>query len=157
MRVAAKLKPFGAEPKLNAAAETQARLGSIMRPPSHTNPFPLVATPFDRVKHTGLNPEQVAENIASLNPLNVPLNASIYTTSNDPTPRNARTGEPVRLHTYASFARAVVEAWMNSPGHRANIMEPKLHYLGCAAQPSKSLDNVDRIFAVQVFYTPASR
>ena len=40
--------------KLNAAADVEASVGSISHPPSHTNPFMLIATPLDRVKHAGL-------------------------------------------------------------------------------------------------------
>lgn len=154
VRVAAKLKAFKAEPKLDEAADTQAQMGSVFRPPSHTNPFPLIATPADRVKFAGLEPERVAENIALLSIYNVPTGVNIYFSKQDPTLRDMRSGEPVRVHTYASFARAIVEAWMNSPGHRANILEPKLRYLGCAVRPAKSQENVDMIFGVQAFYTP---
>jgi hypothetical protein len=30
----------------------------------------------------------------------------------------------------------------------------KLHYLGCSVQPTKTIEDVDMIFAVQVFCTP---
>jgi uncharacterized protein YkwD len=148
------LPPFGVESKLDDAAETQARMGAVFRPPSHTNPFPLIATPFDRVKFAGLEPERVAENIAHISIYDVPSGGSIYYLKNDRTLRDARNGQPVRTHTYASFARTIVEAWMNSPGHRANIVERKLRYLGCAAKMSRSLDDISMIFAVQAFYTP---
>lgn len=154
VRVAAKLKPFRAEPKLDEAADTQARLGAIFRPPSHTSPFPLIATPADRVKFAGLEPQFVAENIALVPVYDLPKDASVFTTDKDPTLRDTHTGMPVRVHTYASFARAIVAAWMDSPGHRANILGPKLRYLGCAVRPAKSLSGVDMIFGVQAFYTP---
>lgn len=148
------LKPFGAEAKLDAAADTQARIGSVFRPPSHTNPFPLIATPLDRVKFAGLNPEFVAENIAQISIYDVPSGGSIYYLKNDATLRDARNGQPVRTHSYASFARAIVEAWMNSPGHRENVANPKLRFLGCAAKMCQSQDGVAMIFAVQAFYAP---
>ena len=44
---------------------------------------------------------------------------------------------------------------MESPGHRANIVNPSLAYLGCSVQPSVSLIGVDQLFCVQVFFTPA--
>lgn len=148
------LKPFRAEPKLNEAAETQARIGAVFRPPSHTNPFPLIATPLDRVKFAGLEPERVAENIAQLSIYDVPSGTSIYYLKNDHTLRDERNGEPVRSHTYTTFARAIVEAWMNSPGHRENLVNTKLRYLGCAAKMSRSQDDIPMIFAVQAFFTP---
>ncbi len=148
------LKMFRAEPKLDDAADTQARLGALFRPPSHTNPFPLIATPLDRVKFAGLDPELVAENIAQISIYDVPSGVSIYYFKNDRTLRDARNGQPVRTHTYASFAQAIVQAWMNSPGHRENIVNAKLHFLGCAAKISRSQDEIPMIFAVQAFYTP---
>ena len=38
-----------------------------------------------------------------------------------------------RPHTYASFAKALVDGWMFSPGHRKNILSGATTYLGCAA------------------------
>lgn len=157
VRVTLGLKAFGAEPKLDDAAETQARIGSVFRPPSHTNPFPLIATPLARVKFAGLNPELVGENIAQISIYDVPSGGSIYYLKNDRTLRDARNGAPVRPHSYASFAHAIVEAWMNSPGHRENIVNPKLRFLGCAAKTSQSQDGIPMIFAVQAFYTPARK
>lgn len=154
VRAAAKLKAFKSEPKLDQAADTQAQIGSVFQPPSHTNPFPLIATPLDRAKFAGLEPERVAENIALLTIYDVPRTVTFYTTGKDPTLRDSRSGEPLKVQSYASFARAVVAAWMDSPGHRANILDRKLRYLGCAVRPTKSQNNVDMLFAVQAFYTP---
>lgn len=148
------LKAFRAEPKLDDAADTQARMGALFRPPSHTNPFPLIATPLDRVRFAGLDPELVAENIAQISIYDVPSGVRIYYLKNDRTLRDARNAQPVRTHTYASFAHAIVQAWMNSPGHRENIVNAKLAFLGCAAKISRSQDDVPMIFAVQAFYTP---
>lgn len=38
-------------------------------------------------------------------------------------------------YTYSEMARSVVDSWMNSPGHRANIMNPDYCYLGCGCAP----------------------
>ncbi|MBX3737623.1 MAG: CAP domain-containing protein [Candidatus Didemnitutus sp.] len=154
VRVQLGRKPFAREPKLDEAADTQANIGALFRPPSHTNPFPLIATPADRVRFAGLDPLRVSENIALLSIYDVPRNTSVYWLKNDSTLRDSRTGGPVRLHTYASFAKAIVGEWMNSPGHRANIVDEKLRYLGCAVRASKSKDDMDMIFAVQAFFTP---
>lgn len=47
-------------------------------------------------------------------------------------------------------AKAVVEAWMNSPGHRANILSTKVTHLGVGAR----INNTGRIGWVQTFLTP---
>lgn len=46
-----------------------------------------------------------------------------------------------------STGRAVVRAWMNSPGHRANLLEPGFRILGLAMRRSDS----GTPYAVQVF------
>lgn len=38
-------------------------------------------------------------------------------------------------YTYSEMAKSVVDAWMNSPGHRANILNPDYMYLGCGCAP----------------------
>lgn len=39
-------------------------------------------------------------------------------------------GPIIRRHSYDSLAREVVEGWMNSPGHRANILKPGWRRIG---------------------------
>lgn len=151
------LKPFQPLEQLDDAAATQATIGALFRPPSHTNPFPLIATPLDRVKQTGLNPAQVAENIALLTVYDAPHGTGFYHLKDDPRLRNAKTGELLQFHSYRSIAVAVVTAWMNSPGHRANIVDPALTHLGCAVREAKSLSDIDMVFFVQVFSTPEKK
>ena len=40
-------------------------------------------------------------------------------------------GEEIFPYSYYKFAKTVVEGWMNSPGHRKNILNPDYEYLGC--------------------------
>lgn len=142
--------------RLDGAAETQAMVGAVFRPPGHTNPFPLMATPLDRVKLTGITPELVAENVALLPIADAPDGVAVR-----PDPEgnarlvNALTGEAAPSHTYASFARAVVGAWMNSPGHRAQMLDARMRFLSCAVAEARSMENVPMVFCVQVFCTPA--
>lgn len=43
--------------------------------------------------------------------------------------------EPLEMHTYESFAKALVSAWMNSKGHRQNILNSRYVYLGTGVMP----------------------
>lgn len=138
---------------LDVAAETQAKIGAFLRPPSHTNPFPLIATPLDRVRFAGLDPREVAENIALITIYDAPRGTDFYTLKGDPRLRNAQTGKLLELHTVGSFARVIVEAWMNSPGHREAMLNPRFRYLGCSASEARSQQDVDLVFGVQVFCT----
>lgn len=151
------LKPFRSHEQVDDAAETQAMVGAIFRPPSHTNPFPFIATPVDRVRQAGLNPHMVAENIALVPVYDMPDGTGLVRFEKDPRLRDARTGEVLSRHTYRSFAAVIVQAWMDSPGHRANIVDPRLRYLGCAVGEVRSMNDVEMVFGVQVFYTPERR
>jgi uncharacterized protein YkwD len=60
-----------------------------------------------------------------------------------------------RSRPAAAFAAAVVQAWMNSPSHRANIVNPGFLSLGCGARVCRDLANRhEQIYATQVFFTP---
>ena len=63
-------------------------------------------------------------------------------------------GENLALGNYAGD-EGVVEAWMNSPGHRANILNSHYTELGVAAGEGK-FGGEDTWLAVQVFGKPAS-
>lgn len=59
-------------------------------------------------------------------------------------------GETIRPHTYASLARDVIRRWMESPGHRANILTPDLRAHGFALAPNKDTSLCGGIYATQV-------
>jgi uncharacterized protein YkwD len=43
-------------------------------------------------------------------------------------------GAEILPYTYYDYAKTVVDGWMNSPGHRANILNPDFKYLGCGCE-----------------------
>ena len=87
----------------------------------------------DRVAKEGLDTGRVGENVIMMSALRPD-------------------GAPPRGYTYAEYAALLVDAWMNSPPHRANILNPSFTYLGCAAQLGKGVRNGnDEIYADQVF------
>jgi uncharacterized protein YkwD len=47
-----------------------------------------------------------------------------------------------------------VRDWLDSPGHRKNLLDPTVQYLGCSVYPSTGNFGEGIIFSVQVFYTP---
>ena len=147
--------------QLDVAATRKATLGVLEIEVRHTSDFPFSATPGERVKSAGLDYERVAENIARIGSYDLPEGMTRLGVRQ----RNGRdefyrldTGRPPELQTYAGFATQVVASWMASPGHRANILDPRLVSLGCAARPCRSLiSRHEQIYAVQVFFTPPSR
>lgn len=48
-----------------------------------------------------------------------------------------------------SLAQSIVTGWMNSEGHRRNILNPKLRELGVGVA-----ENNNKLYATQLFYTP---
>jgi uncharacterized protein YkwD len=150
------LTPFRPLVKLNEAADLEAAVGRVYQPPSHTNPFPAIGTPYERVKYAGLEPGLVAENIAvlSIYDISPAEGVGLAVGNGQKRPVNPATGEPLVAATYGGFARTVVKAWMNSPGHRAHLIHPKLAYLGCSTQPTVSVLGIHQLFCVQVFFTP---
>jgi uncharacterized protein YkwD len=60
-------------------------------------------------------------------------------------------------HTYASFAADVVARWMDSPGHRANILNPRFRLLGLGVHLAKAATGADMIPSVQWFVIPEKR
>jgi len=75
---------------------------------SHNSPVPGSQNMTDRLKRVGVDYRTCAENIYNF-------------FDEDP--------------TYWSLASKLVEGWMNSSGHRSNILNPNLTYLGCGAWP----------------------
>lgn len=152
------LPAFTHLPRLDAAADLKAAVGVVQRELVHENPLPHTATPADRVRLAGLDYREVAENIARLGVFDLPAGSTQVAVRQ----RDGRTeflhpgtNRVVEYQTYAAFAEAVVRSWMNSPGHRANIVNPRLTSLGCAARPCRSpVAGHAQIYAVQVFFAP---
>ena len=148
------LRPFHHLPKLDEAAGLEATMGRVFQPPSHTNPFPVIGTPKARVEYVGLDAARVAENIAVQYAF-AGNAVTIVSHEGKRTLIDPGTNTPVRLATYREFAAKVLVLWMDSPGHRANLVDPDLQYLGCSAEAMVTISGVDQLFCVQVFFTPA--
>lgn len=153
------LVPFTHLSKLDEAADLKAAIGVMQGELSHQNPIPLTATPADRVRAVGLSYRQVAENLARLGILDLPagLNqAGVRKRAGRDEYYQLDTKRTLEPRTYAGFATAVVQAWMDSPAHRANIVNPGFQSLGCGARTCRDLANRhEQIYATQVFFTPA--
>lgn len=152
------LPAFVRLPKLDAAADLKASVGVVQNELTHTNPLPLTAQPADRVKAVGLRYRQVAENIARLGLFDLPAGTSqvmIRERAGRTEFLNPLTREPAELLSYAGFAELALRSWMNSPGHRAHLVNPELTHLGTAARPCRSpVVHHEQVYAVQVFLEP---
>lgn len=141
--------------KAAQAADTQANWAAVMGRSDHRNPIPNLEWPIDRVRATGLDPTMVGENLATspIYDIGSATEVAIRREGTRNTYFNPLTGAEAPVHTYASFAAYVVARWMESPGHRANIVNPAHDYLGCAARPTKGVNGADLLCTAQVFVT----
>lgn len=152
------LPPFAHLPALDRAATQKATIGILQGKLTHENPLPLTTTPADRVRAVGVDYRAVAENIAQQSLLDLPpgvTEVGVRQRGGHNEFYRVDTKQPVQLQTYATFADNVVRAWMSSPGHRANLVNPEFTALGCAARPIRSpVARHEQVYAVQVFCTP---
>lgn len=134
-------------------AQFMAQAGAI----SHVNTSDRARrTLEDRIRAAGITFRFIAENVAVNFAIDYEARRPVY-------PRRGPAGEalfsytgdgpPLRPHTYASMARAVVSQWMNSSGHRQNLLSREAKHLGCAAVPGlRDLHGgLGSIYCAQVF------
>jgi uncharacterized protein YkwD len=152
-----KLPPLRDHAKLREVALMQAtimaRRGSI----SHVNPaLPEKETPRMRFQLAGLKPAFGAENVATAFGLNYKEDEPVYIREGNGKKIFSREpdGQPIEMHTYVSFAEALLDSWMASPHHRENIVSTKAELLGASCQPKTNDIGMPMFYCAQEFYTP---
>ncbi len=153
MRLSA-LKPLA---DLDRAADFQASIGALMHLVSHDNPMPDLATLKLRVERAGLKIKTAAENLAASTILEGgtgPRSVIVQRVAGREVFLDPDTRQEVKPRTYAGMAESLVQQWLNSPGHRANLVSQEMEYLGVSVRPRKTAGGMDSLYAVQVFFTP---
>jgi uncharacterized protein YkwD len=135
VRRAEKRARFLPQAELETAAADQAGTMAARLRSSHEGPFTGQRNAFERVRLAGLEPEVVAENVSAIS---LPTADSGETWSDD----------------YERLAEAIVKQWLNSPGHRRNLLRRDLTHLGCAARLAQVPASPPVVFSVQVFCRP---
>lgn len=118
---------------LQTAAQSYAERSADKRFLAHQDPTSeSLKSPRQRVAAAGGENPMIAENLATTPGLKIKSGEKLYIKdqSNFEFTRQPG-GEVIGRHTYASFARNVVEQWMNSPGHRKNLLSKDAVELGC--------------------------
>ncbi|MBX7247179.1 MAG: CAP domain-containing protein [Candidatus Sumerlaeaceae bacterium] len=96
---------------------------------SHQTKGFILNGPFsDRIQATGLRATKMAENIAMLSPVEKMLLVGASSTWFGGTKGGQLVSEDCR--TYRQLADEALKMWMNSPGHRRNILDGSLNSLG---------------------------
>jgi uncharacterized protein YkwD len=139
-----------------AAARMQSRAMAKGAFVDHENPDPKKKTMSDRAKLAGLRAQVLAENVASSFGRRYKSGQPFY--SREENGRKIYSSEPdgppIPMHTYLSFAEALVDSWMKSPGHRKNILHNDVEYLGCACALPRNPNAMETFYCTQVFFTP---
>ena len=133
VRVAHHRRPLKPLAPLAQAADDQAAFLAVEGESSHYSPLPGQHTAADRVRQHGLWDASIGENVLAMT-----LPAS-------ETPP-----------TCEAIATELVEQWMNSPGHRENLLNRDFTHFGGSVRFAKGIGATERSYAVQVFAKPSA-
>jgi uncharacterized protein YkwD len=120
---------------------------------SHYNTYDKYKkTPNDRAALAGILNPYIAENIATSHGLRYKSGDKVFVRG-DGQFSYRMDGELIQPHTYISLAETIVESWMNSKGHRKNILSRDALQLGCGTYfyRDKSFNNMPTFNATQNF------
>lgn len=99
---------------------------------AHEDPFDAAMhTPQERGAWAGIGNPMMAENIAQGPTIQYGSGQSVFARGGRGQFSLTAEGPLLPPHTYVTLARALVESWMNSPGHRKNILSKDAVELGC--------------------------
>ena len=156
-RTAQKLDPLRYDAKVRAAAAIQSRAMAKTGVVSHENAKANAKSPSERAQLAGLSrPALLAENVASSFGRRYRSGEKFYV--RDEHGRKVYSAEPdgppIPMHTYLSFASALLDSWMDSPEHRKNILVKDAKYLGCSCVRGEERTPLETYYCTQVFYRP---
>ncbi|HEY0945996.1 MAG TPA: CAP domain-containing protein [Opitutaceae bacterium] len=141
---------------LAAAADIQASMNAFTGTSTHANPLAGRGDVAQRVNRAGITARSIAENVA-MTPARTLADGRPRLAVDDAGRRVIRdpaTGSELQWPTYAELAARIVQQWMNSPGHRANLLSRSHTHLACGASMARAPNGVEQVYAVQVFLVP---
>ncbi len=150
------LAPLPYSGKVRQMASIQSRAMAQSGIVSHEHPEPSKKTVADRARFVGLQPSFLAENVASSFGRKYKSGQKFFVReeggrklySYEPD------GPPIPMHTYLSFAEALVDEWMASPGHRENLLHSAPQFLGCACEAGRNNSGIETFYCTQDFFAP---
>jgi uncharacterized protein YkwD len=120
---------------------------------SHYNPSDKKKkTPNDRAVLAGILNPYIAENIATSHGLKYKSGEKVFVRGSGQFSYKID-GELIQPHTYLSLAATIVDSWMNSKGHRKNILSDDALQLGCGTYfyRDRDFNNMPTFNATQNF------
>jgi uncharacterized protein YkwD len=124
--------------KLNAAGNSLAREAKThstwmakQQTLSHQNSIPGKGSLSQRVKASGVRFRTGSENIGMVHRFQID-NRRFRILDSASCKFSTYEGQSLPAHNYASLARHAVNLWMNSPGHRKNILDRRINRMSSA-------------------------
>lgn len=153
IRIKHGIEPFIYDEKYEKIAADHANDMVIYNFYSHISKIKGKKTIRDRINLAGINPKTVAENISINHAFQYQEGRKVYPPENGEFQYATGNKENLQMHSYISFAREVLKLWMNSPNHKANILNPTHQYIGCGAMifSEKTFYNMPYFKSVQSF------
>jgi len=119
---------------------------------SHTSTVPGKCNPIDRTKREGISETYIGENVQYTYMLK--LNGAPYYSPSQVGCFKRLSGEIIFMHTYRTLAIEIVNNWMNSPGHRENILNSNYTHIGvgdCIYYSGFGIDRIPWVKSTQNF------
>jgi uncharacterized protein YkwD len=138
VRSAAGLRPLRSNRRLDEAAALQASTSAMLGHSSHYNPLRRRTYVYERVIATGVRPLEVGENVAA-----TPVRSA---------PAPTKEAESV-WPSYGELGHRIVQQWLESPPHRAALLNPRFTHIGCSAAMARGPMGGELVYSVQVFMT----
>jgi uncharacterized protein YkwD len=145
------LAPLAEDPALARAASLHSGDMVVRDFFDHTSPVEGRATPAERLSLTGTSYTRLAENLATLSIYDFDGRHFIVRDATKCNFAFSRGGPAIRPRTYAAAAEALVESWMDSSGHRKNILNPDMTRVGTGAAVKPEPQICGELVVVQDF------
>ena len=136
--------------RIGYLADLHARDMAQLRFFSHDSPVPGRETMMARARQAGAGYQWVSENIIEARYMAYESRRRYEVIDPARCEFAYADGTPIDAHTYASLAREVIGRWMNSPGHRRNILHRTHRAHGFAIAPNSVRSLCGGLFGVQV-------
>ena len=117
---------------------------------THRSTVAGAATLQQRVKNAGLKVRTGSENIGMVHRFQID-NRRFKILSSSQCQFATYEGQALPAHSYASLARHVVDLWMNSPGHRKNILDKRVRKMSAAAAFDPNAEYCGQFWLTQNF------
>lgn len=143
--------PLAYDARLALAAQLHAERMIQLSFFSHTDPHDAaLAAPGDRARAMGIPNPFIAENIAQQQSIDYQSGRPVYQRGGRGKFSYTPDGPILPPRTYAQLADTLIQQWMDSPGHRKNMLSTDALQLGCGAAITWK-DDFPTVYAVQNF------